>query len=151
MTKHPYQAYTAAMQTLAGTRQVVMLYDGVLRHLQQAADAMRENRIEARYNGLSRASEIIFGLQSCLDFEQGGDVANILYSFYSSIDARIFALHRSNSAEACEALIAEIRTMRDTWDQIDRGQTGGGDPAPAAPPPAASAGAASSGNVIISV
>lgn len=119
-SKHPYQAYSAAMQTMAGTRQIVVLYEGVLRHLQLAREAMVEGRIEDRYTALTRASEIVFGLQGCLDFEKGGNIASVLYNFYSTIDIRIFALHRTGSVEECDAIIADIRQMRDVWDEIDR-------------------------------
>lgn len=124
--KKPYQAYAAAMQTMAGTRQVVMLYEGIIRYLQQAREAMAQRRIEERYNNLTRASEIVFGLQSCLDFERGGDVAKVLYNFYTSLDARIFSLHRSGDAAVCEQLIADVKRMRDVWAEID--SSGGAKP-----------------------
>ena len=88
--KQKYQAYAAATQTVAKTKQVVMLYDGVIRFLQQAKEAISEKRIEDRYNLLIKASAIISGLQSCLDFEKGGDIAKVLYNFYVNIDGRIF-------------------------------------------------------------
>lgn len=141
-SKHPYQAYAAAQQTTAGTRQIVMLYDGVLRALQSAKDAMQANEIEKRYQALTKASEIIFGLQGCLDFEQGGDVARLLDSFYTTMDLRIFALHRNPMVESCDLVIDDIRRMRDVWDEIDRAGASGGDAAAPAsgetftPPPA---------------
>lgn len=119
--KQQYQAYATATQTVPGTRQVVMLYDGVVRYLQQAREAMQGGRIEERYNLLIKASEIIFGLQSCLDFDNGGDIAKILHNFYSSADARIFALHRAGNPEEYDRIITDIRQMRDAWSAIDGG------------------------------
>jgi flagellar protein FliS len=138
-TRHKYQAYASATQTVARTKQIVMLYDATIRYLQQAKDAIAARRIEERYNLLVKASEIIFGLQSCLDFEHGGEVAKILYQFYSSIDSRMFAIHRSNSPEACDELIAELKQMRDVWQEIDQGENAAvAEAAPAtALPPAA--------------
>jgi flagellar protein FliS len=121
MTSNPLKAYSKANHTAAKTRQVVMLYDGAIRFLLQAQEAMEANAIEQRYNKLTKAAEVVMGLQSCLDFETGGDAAKILYDFYASVDMRIIALHRSNDAQACEALITELRQMRDVWEQIDRG------------------------------
>lgn len=120
--KNPYQAYTQANHTVAKTRQVVMLYDGVIRNLQQAREAMEANRIEERYNKLVRASEIIMGLQMSLDFDQGQEAAQVLYEFYSSIDSRIMQLHRTGSREACDTIIDDIRQMRDIWNKIDKGE-----------------------------
>ncbi len=114
-----HQAYSQAFSTVGKTRQVVMLYDGAIRFLKQAHEAMENNQIEQRFNLLVRASEIMLGLQSCLDFEQGGDVARVLYDFYSSVDSRILQLHRSNDTALCAELIKELKDMRDIWHSID--------------------------------
>lgn len=118
--KHSLNAYTRATHTVAKTRQVVMLYDGAIRCLKQAAEAMGTGAIEERYNKLTRASEIISGLQNSLDFGAGGDTARVLYDFYSSVDARIHNQHRQPNAEHCQALVTELKEMRDVWDSIDR-------------------------------
>ncbi|MFZ4540912.1 MAG: flagellar export chaperone FliS [Rickettsiales bacterium] len=116
-----YKAYNRASHTVNKTRQVVMLYDGAIRFLQQAADAIEKKDFETRYNKLSRASDIIIGLQACLDFDAGGPSAKMLFDFYASIDMRVFTLHRTNDPVVCQAIIAELKEMRDVWDKIDRG------------------------------
>lgn len=120
VTKQHYQAYAAATQTVARTRQIVMLYEGAIRFVQQAKEAIAEKRIEDRYHLLVRASDIIIGLQGCLDFENGGDIAKILYQYYSSIDSRIFSIHRDNSLQTCDDVIADLKRMRDVWHEIDQ-------------------------------
>ncbi len=120
---HSHQAYTAAMRTVSGTRQIVMLYDGILRQLQLARECIESGNIEERYKRLTRASEIIFGLQNCLDYEKGGQMAHILYQFYMGMDLRIFALHRNPLVTECDAVSKEIRQMRDAWDAIDRNES----------------------------
>jgi flagellar secretion chaperone FliS len=124
--KQKYQAYVNATQTVAKTKQIVMLYDGAIRFVQQAKEAIRENRIEDRFKMLVKATDIIGGLQACLDFENGGDIAKVLYSFYASAEARLFAIHRSNSIEACDEVINDLKQMRDVWQEIDQKSSGGG-------------------------
>ena len=121
---NPYQAYRNAAQTVAKTRQVVMLYDGVIRNLMQAIEAIEKGDIEGRYNRLTKASEIIIGLQMSLDFDSGGTTAQTLYDFYAHIDASIMRLQRNNDVEQGKALIEEVKKMRDVWNQIDRGEVG---------------------------
>ena len=116
-----YQAYSRANHTVPKTQQIVMLYDGIIRNLQQAKEAMEQNNIEQRYNKLVKASEIIIGLQSCLDYDQGQQAAQVLYDFYSSLDSRIIGLHRTNDAGACQSLIDEVKEMRTMWHNIDQG------------------------------
>jgi len=122
--KQKYQSYTAASHTVAKTQQIVMLYDGVIRFVQQAKEAIAERRIEDRYKILRKASDVIQGMQACLDFENGGDIARILYGFYASIDGRIFSIHRTNSIETCDEVVAEMKTMRDVWQEIDQKNNG---------------------------
>jgi flagellar protein FliS len=120
MSANPYSAYSRASHTTSKTRQVVMLYDGAIRFLQQAADAMAASEPPLRFIKLSRAAEIIGSLQSSLDLHHPAPQAQQLYDFYGHIYREIMALHRSNSIDQCTAVIAELRSMRDVWDSIDR-------------------------------
>jgi flagellar protein FliS len=131
--KMKYQAYANATQTVARTRQIVLLYDGVIRFVQQAKEAITEKRIEDRYHLLIKASEVIGGLQGCLDFDNGGTIARILYNYYASIDMRLFTIHRTNSLETCDEIITDLKQMRDTWDEIDQGIASSAQAEPAAP------------------
>lgn len=121
-TPGSYKAYHKASHTVGKTRQVVMLYDGAIRFVQQAMEAIEKRDYETRYHKLMRVSDIITGLQACLDFESGGAVAKMLYDFYAALDLRIFAIHRTNDLEACKQVIADLKKMRDAWDRIDRGE-----------------------------
>lgn len=115
------KAYNRATHTVAKTRQVVMLYDGAIRFLLQAKEAMEKGEIEKRYDKLVRASDVLMGLQSCLDFESGGPAAKVLFDFYGGMDLRIMALHRTSDAAACQQIVDEMKQMREVWDRIDRG------------------------------
>lgn len=123
--KQKYQAYAVATQTVAPSRQIIMLYEGVIRSVQQAKEAISENRIEDRYNLLIKASELIGGLQGCLDFDKGGEIAGVLYNYYASIDARLFSIHRTNSLEDCDLAITDLKQMRDAWEDIDKATVSG--------------------------
>jgi flagellar secretion chaperone FliS len=120
MEKQKYQAYAVATQTVAKTRQIVMLYDGAIRFMQQAKEAISENRIQDRYNTLVKVNDIVMGMQGCLDFEKGGDIARILYGYYASIIDRVFTIHRDNSLQTCDDVIADLKRMRDVWNEIDQ-------------------------------
>jgi flagellar protein FliS len=115
-----YQAYSSAYQTLSKTRQVVMLYDGAIKFIMQAKEAIRENRIEDRFALTMKASEIITALQSCLDFDNGGEIAKILYDYYSGMDACIIEINWKNDEVLCDRIVRDLKKLRDAWDQIDR-------------------------------
>lgn len=120
--KNKYQAYANATQTVAPTRQIVFIYDGAIRCVQQGKEAINEGQIEKRYHLLIKASGLINGLQGCLDFAKGEEIAKVLYDFYSSINMRLHAIQRNNSLTDCDAIIADLKRMRDVWEDIDRTQ-----------------------------
>lgn len=113
-------SYKMASETVQKTRQLVMLYDAMIRFLKQGRLAMEESRFEDRLNLLQKASNIVIGLHSALDFEKGGEISEILNDFYSAIDLRIMSLNRSNSTSECDQIIREVKMMRDSWDKIDQ-------------------------------
>lgn len=115
-----YQAYAAAAMTVGKVRQVVMLYDGAIRFVQQAVEAIQREDYETRYNQLAKASEVITGLQNSLDYENGGEISKLLHDYYASIDARLFSVHRSNNVAVLESIQKELRMMRDAWHEIDQ-------------------------------
>lgn len=119
-----YQAYATAAMTVGKTRQVVMLYDGVIRFVQQSIEAIEQQDYETRFNLLTKSAAIISGLQSSLDFDNGGDIAKLLYDYYASIDARIFSVHRSNDVAVLQSVIKELKMMRDAWNEIDQADSG---------------------------
>ncbi len=118
-----HQAYHQAFHTVGKTRQVVMLYDGMIRFLKQAREAIAEKRIEDRFNLLVKASDVVLGLQASLDFEHGGQVARVLYDFYSSVDSRILTIQRTNDLGLCDELITELKEMREAWNVIDHDES----------------------------
>lgn len=99
-----------------------MLYEGAIRFLQQAMEAIRNEDHELRYAKLTHAGEIIVALKKALDIINGGPEARMLDQFYQSIDNRILALHRYHSLAECSAIIEDLRRLRDMWDAIDRGE-----------------------------
>lgn len=119
INKQSYKAYAAATQTVAPTKQVVMLYDAVIKSVRHAIEGIEQGDIETRYNSLVKACEIVFGLQGALDFENGGDIAKTLYDFYASVDARLITVHRTNNADVCKQVVKELKLMRDAWIEID--------------------------------
>lgn len=118
-TQQQYAAYKAAYQTTDNkTQQVVMVYDGILRAVYQAKQAILDEDIETRFNLLDKASQTILALQASLDFENGGEVAVTLNGYYDIIFAKIHLINQTNDVADCDALIEEIKGMRGSWQYV---------------------------------
>ncbi len=124
--QQPYANYQhASYMALPKTRQVIMLYEGAIRSVQQAKQAVEQRDIEGRYNAITKACEIINGLQLCLDFDQGGEVAQLLYDYYAGIDMRLMSVQFSEDISLLELCIKHLTMMKDAWEDVHLKETSG--------------------------
>jgi len=97
---------------------VVMLYDGALRFLGEAADAAARNDLRARGRAISRVLAIIGELQSTLDVEKGGVVADQLDDLYTYITSRLLDVTLKQDLTAIDEARKLLSPIRDAWSQI---------------------------------
>ena len=107
-------------QAEAGTplELVVMLYDGALRFLTQAQDAMRARDIRARHVALDKTLAIIGHLQSTLDTERGGNISVELDRLYSYMLGRLLEGAAQNDVSALGEVSKLLADLRDAWHTI---------------------------------
>ncbi len=114
-----YDAYKQARTTVSKTKQIVMLYEGILKYLKQAEEALQQKNIEGRFNAVKQATDIMIGLQQSLDHEKGGDVAQSLYDFYSDQMYALSEVNRTNNPAFLQQVAIDIRALLDQWKAID--------------------------------
>ena len=124
MHKSAQQAASAYRQTEVQSRTplelVVMLYDGALRSIAQARDALERKDIRARRDGISRAMSVISELQSTLDMEKGGAISEKLDGLYVYINDRLIEATKKQDAGPLEEAARLLTTLRDAWAEIAR-------------------------------
>src|SRR5580765_4099172 len=88
---------TTQVQASTPLEQVVLLYDGAIRFMDVARDAIDRHDIPARRDALSRALAIVGELKSTLDMERGGEVAQSLDGLYGYVTTRLLdaAMHQN--------------------------------------------------------
>lgn len=97
---------------------VVALYDGIIRFLYEAADAVDRGDVVARRAAVKRTFDIIMHLQARLRMDIGGSPAQALSEFYASIFAQILRASQAASREKFEHAIDCVRNVRDAWKQV---------------------------------
>jgi flagellar secretion chaperone FliS len=97
---------------------VVMLYDGCLRFLHQAAYAMRGGDVAESNARLTRAEAIIEELHSTLDMEKGGVVASRLQGIYVFCSKHLLEARMNREPENIEKVSELLTELRDAWAQI---------------------------------
>jgi flagellar protein FliS len=97
---------------------IVMLYDGALRFLSQARDAMERQDVIAKRTALSRALEIVSELQSILNMREGGEIAVSLDSLYAWVHKRIIEANLNNDPVAIDEARRVLIPLRDAWAEL---------------------------------
>lgn len=97
---------------------IQMLFDGLLDSLSSAKGHLERRAIEPKCQALGRASRIVVGLKSALDFSQGGDLARNLNELYDYVLRRIMHANLHNDLEAVTEVHALMSEIREAWRQV---------------------------------
>ena len=102
---------------------IMVLLDELLRAMRAYVNIVdKQEDITARKNNnLTRSLTLIYGLQSCLNFDEGGEIAENLFKLYEY--ARVQLLHASATGETTgmSAAISAIGDIREAWSMINHG------------------------------
>ena len=74
--------------------------------------------MEIRAEKMSRSLTIIYALQSSLDFEQGGEIAENLFRLYEYAREQILIDHKSGEAVGVKVAISSLEEIREAWVEI---------------------------------
>jgi flagellar protein FliS len=99
---------------------VVALYDGIIRFLYAAIDAVERGDADGRRAAVKRAMDIIIHLQARLRMDVGGRPAQTLSDFYAAIFAQILQASQSASKSKFEHAIDCVKNVRDAWREAAR-------------------------------
>jgi len=112
-------AYRAhSLEGASGVELTIALYEGIIRFMHNAAEAVGRKDVEARRAAVKRAMDIVVHLQATLDKEVGGNAAESLSDFYVAMFALMLQGSQQNSRTKFEQVIANVRNVRDAWKQV---------------------------------
>mgnify|MGYP003455265501 CR=1 FL=1 len=97
-------------------KQVVMLYDGAIRFLHDAAADIEAGDFAAKGEHSNRALDIINYLQSVLDLDAGGDVGTSLDELYTRVRILILKASVAADADLMRTAAEALRPVRDAWE-----------------------------------
>lgn len=97
---------------------IQMLFDGLIDSLALAEGQICRNEMVAKNESLNRASRIILGLQSSLDFKKGGEIATNLNDLYGYCIKRVMQANLNNEIEPVIEVKGLMIEIRDAWAQL---------------------------------
>ena len=118
---NPVNAYRQTRVKTASQGQIiVMLYDEALRRIDQAHSALDDGpkSYDVVNSAVGKAQDIVTELMASLDFEQGGELAENLFSLYSFFNRQLREANLQKSKQPLEALRPLMSDLRDAWQRI---------------------------------
>lgn len=97
---------------------IQMLYDGAIESMAKAKGCMARKDFSGKGETLGRAINIIGGLQSFLDKEKGGEVAENLDALYDYMGRRLFEASKDNDIAIVDEVIGLVREIKTGWEGI---------------------------------
>jgi flagellar protein FliS len=135
-----FNQYQNNQVTTASPEQLlIMLYDGAIRFVRQAAEAMAAGERVRKLESISKALGIVSELANTLDHEVGGEIAENLDALYHFMIRELTQANLKNDAEKLRVVEDLLCGLRETWMQaieINRQEKGSAMPAKAADVPA---------------
>ena len=99
-------------------RLVVMLYEGAIKSLKQAIHEIEAGNVEARWNNIKKAMDIIEELDAVLNMEAGGEIAANLHKLYRFMVSHLNAANVKKSTPMINEVIALLDELNQGWKAI---------------------------------
>ena len=99
---------------------IMVLLDELLRAMRAYVTIVeRQDDAKARKNdNLTRSLTIIYGLQSCLNFEEGGEIAENLFKLYEYSRVQLLNASATGETVGMNAAIQAISDIREAWSMM---------------------------------
>lgn len=94
---------------------VGLLYEEGVAALRAAAFAAENRQFAVKSERVTRATAVLFALESGLDFEKGGDVSRTLANFYHSLRQQVLSASLGSDPAPFRAAAATLEDVGGAW------------------------------------
>ena len=98
---------------------VIMLYDGALRFMEGGKAAIIAKDLDKQNYNLQKAQRIIAELISCLDINQGGEIARNLLALYTFVTEELVNANLHDDPNRVAVCIRIMTDLRSTWTELE--------------------------------
>lgn len=117
-----YQQVDLDAQAAAATphQLVVMLIDGLLDEIERVRGHIIANRLEQKGQGITKCMNILVGLDSALDDENGGEIAANLHQLYDFCQAELYQASVNNDVDKLENVEKVMTNIKEGWQNFGK-------------------------------
>jgi flagellar biosynthetic protein FliS len=108
-----------ALEGASGFGLMIAMFDTLAGNLRRAAEAERNNDIERRCLEANHAALVLAHLEDWVDSAGGGELAQELIGFYSSLRRNLIEAQARRSVELLEHQMAMVLNVRRIWQEME--------------------------------
>jgi len=108
------------VETQSKGRLIVMLYDGAVKFLKMTIEDIENEDYEGKSEHLGRVQAIITELNSVLDMESGGEIAQNLRKLYNFMRQHLSQAGIENNTQKMREVINLLEELNQSWRAIAR-------------------------------
>ncbi len=97
---------------------IVLLFDTALRHLNKAKEQIAENDMSGKGISISKAIDVINGLDSSLNMEKGEDLAENLHNLYFLSTTKLLQANLKKDATIIDSVIGILSGLREAFVEV---------------------------------
>lgn len=105
------------VSTASPERLLIMMYDGAIRNVARAREAILAGERLPKLEGIRKAVAIVTELSNTLDFEVGGEIAENLDALYGYMTRELSQGSLQNDAQRLIGVETMLKDLRETWLQ----------------------------------
>ena len=100
---------------------IMILLDELLRAMHSYANLVEKDKSnEARKNNhFTRSLTMLYGLQSSLNFDEGGEVAENLFRLYEYARVQLLNTSQTGQIDGTQVAISALADIREAWSIMD--------------------------------
>jgi flagellar secretion chaperone FliS len=120
----PFSAYQqtsldAKLASATSHDMVRMLLDGLLEELERVTGHMERKQFEAKGTSVNKCLNIVYGLDSMLDLDNGAEVATNLHNLYDYCSRQLVTASVENDPVALTPVVKVIQDIRAGWVNLN--------------------------------
>jgi len=109
-----------AVTTQNKGRLIVMLYDGAIKFLRHAIADLEKKDYQGKGRNIAKAQDIIVELNTVLDMNSGGQVAQNLRSLYNFMNRHLSEANIKCDRRMIQEVISLLEELNQSWRAITR-------------------------------
>ncbi len=118
---NPYEAYVkTSVETASPIKQIVLLYEKAILLMRYTSECIEKNDLKGKIESIYEIESIVRALDSFLDFEKGGEIAQNLHSLYDFILNQLIVVNAKNDTELLSELTDIMEVLKSAWEEIEK-------------------------------